>query len=137
MSRLIVTLALSLWCLNGDAKDQHQWLAELSAIAAAVDADVTTPSPSPPVRVPRAKCPVCKGTGKIKSGDGLAWVACDNCFDDTTASTTTTTTMTRQVRVDYCDGRRCWPSYHTETKQVRAAEVAAHVSQGWRVQSTK
>jgi len=35
-------------------------------------------------RVRRSECTVCKGTGKVKGGDGrtVVWRECDNCFDD-------------------------------------------------------
>jgi hypothetical protein len=32
--------------------------------------------------VPRSKCTFCKGSGKIKSGDGLSVVTCSHCYDD-------------------------------------------------------
>lgn len=35
-------------------------------------------------KVPRSECQDCKGTGKVKAGDGVVVVEreCDNCFDD-------------------------------------------------------
>ncbi|MCA9069765.1 MAG: hypothetical protein KDA84_12620 [Planctomycetaceae bacterium] len=39
-------------------------------------------------KVPRSKCNVCKGTGKVKAGDGVTIVEreCDNCYDDKKAT---------------------------------------------------
>lgn len=35
------------------------------------------------VKVPRSKCPECKKTGKIPTGDwNNPFVPCDNCYDD-------------------------------------------------------
>ncbi len=39
------------------------------------------PAPKPD-KVPRSKCTVCNGTGKVLSGDGLSRVNCSNCYDD-------------------------------------------------------
>jgi hypothetical protein len=36
------------------------------------------PAPAPPKPAP-AKCTRCNGTGKIKSGDGLAVIPCPEC----------------------------------------------------------
>lgn len=35
-------------------------------------------------KVPRSKCDVCKGTGKVKAGDGVTIVTreCDNCYPE-------------------------------------------------------
>lgn len=41
-------------------------------------------APEAAVKVPRSKCPVCKGTGKVIAGDTVTIVTreCDNCYPD-------------------------------------------------------
>lgn len=36
------------------------------------------PAPTPPKPIP-SQCSRCKGTGKVKSGDGLAVIPCPEC----------------------------------------------------------
>lgn len=45
------------------------------AIHAALDADTAPPTPQPP-KPADPKCVKCKGTGKIRTGDGQHWTAC-------------------------------------------------------------
>lgn len=84
--RGVLLIACSILALSGqqaEAKSPRLWLAELSAITAAADADavdLTIPTPTPDTKVPRAQCTVCKGTGKIRSGDGISVVDCDSCY---------------------------------------------------------
>lgn len=86
MRELVLTVALVASSLAADvqAKSAKLWLAEFSALAAAADGesgDLNGPAPLPsPIKVPRAECKVCKGTGKIRSGDGISVVDCDSCY---------------------------------------------------------
>jgi len=41
----------------------------------AIEAAMLTELP-PPIKPPLPGCPQCKGTGKIKTGDGHTWTAC-------------------------------------------------------------
>lgn len=45
------------------------------AIQAALDVESAKPTPAPP-KPADPKCPKCKGTGKVKTGDGLHWTDC-------------------------------------------------------------
>ncbi len=90
MRELCLTLLVSLGLAGpvavntAEAKSTRLWLAEISALAAGIECDgLDLPPPLPPEpkpKVPRRDCPLCKGTGKVKSGDGIAWVTCDNCY---------------------------------------------------------
>lgn len=62
---------------------------------------VTTMQAEPVVeKVPRSKCPICKGTGKIKAGDTvtIVWRDCDNCVADGGTPT---------VNDEHCDKPNC------------------------------
>lgn len=48
------------------------WTASLRRVAPA-------PSPVPTVKPQRADCPDCRGTGRIRTGDGISWTECDHC----------------------------------------------------------
>ncbi len=45
------------------------------AIQAALDVESAKPTPAPP-KPADPKGPKCKGTGKVKTGDGLHWTEC-------------------------------------------------------------
>jgi len=66
-----VAEASDLWQLNRD-------LADVALAVALIDAPDDGPAPPSP-KPPRKDCPDCKGTGRVRSGDGLAWADCLNC----------------------------------------------------------
>lgn len=41
-------------------------------------------APAPIDKPLRKDCPVCKGTGRVRSGDGLGWSECDACREEVT-----------------------------------------------------
>lgn len=45
------------------------------AVQAAVEAERGAVLPKP-LQPPDPKCPKCRGTGKVKTGDGQHWTAC-------------------------------------------------------------
>lgn len=51
----------------------------LVAAEAAYAAALPTATPEKPVVPPDPNCKTCKGTGKVKSGDGLGWSKCPTC----------------------------------------------------------
>lgn len=64
--------------------DQEKWGTEAMArsiIAHEVKSEPATPvTPDvPSVKVARKDCKECKGTGRVKTGDGISWTVCDNC----------------------------------------------------------
>ena len=38
------------------------------------------PRPGPLVKPPRADCPECRGSGRVRTGDGISWTDCDACL---------------------------------------------------------
>lgn len=51
----------------------------LVAAEAAYAATLPSAPPEKPVVPPDPNCKTCKGTGKVKSGDGLGWSKCPTC----------------------------------------------------------
>lgn len=108
MRTLLALLLLLLAADRADAKSTRLWLAEISAIAAGIEADAIdapAPMPQPKPKVPRSQCKTCNGTGRVKSGDGLAWVTCDACYVEQQRPA-----PARKALQKYCDPRtgRCY-----------------------------
>lgn len=107
--RSVLFLLLTTLPAAAEAKSTRLWLAEISAIAAGIEADLLdAPAPLPPPpkpKVPRSQCQECKGTGKVKSGDGIAWVTCDACYVEAKPAAQPTKKLQK-----YCDPRtgRCY-----------------------------
>ncbi len=53
-----------------------------SAAGLALPQVVVVPDPSPINKPKRSNCPECKGTGKVRTGDGISWTECDTCVPD-------------------------------------------------------
>lgn len=72
--RLVILVALILSGCSKPAPDHMVLLCECFTQAAyeAVKARKTLPAPP----APAACCTECRGTGKVRSGDGHAWVDC-------------------------------------------------------------
>lgn len=58
----------------------------LVAAEAAYAATLPAAAPEKPVVPPDPNCKTCKGTGKVKSGDGLGWSKCPTCQPMTSGS---------------------------------------------------
>ena len=56
-------------------------LVKAACAIASLEPDV---APAPIDKPLRKDCPVCKGTGRVRSGDGLGWSECDECREEVT-----------------------------------------------------
>lgn len=89
-----VMLGLCLWATS-------LWAGEYKSMIA-TQMTVVTMQEAPIEKVPRSKCPICKGTGKVKAGDTVTvvWRECDNCYDDGA-------TPTPNVGDEHCNKPNC------------------------------
>jgi thiol-disulfide isomerase/thioredoxin len=84
--RYILTLLLCIASLSYAAAGEFTMrISGDLAMSTMVKSDEATP------KVPRSKCPHCKGTGKVKAGDTVTVkiVDCEHCFDDKPKGTDT------------------------------------------------
>ena len=79
--RVLIAFLLLASTVRGDSYTHNEWTPIIASELALASMSESID------RVPRSKCTVCKGSGKIKAGDGvtIVWRACDNCFDDSQA----------------------------------------------------
>jgi hypothetical protein len=78
---LIFCLCLWSHADQAEARSMKSWLADVSAIAAEVELGSPAPAPAP-AKVKRSQCTYCKGTGRVRTGDGISWTECDRCIPD-------------------------------------------------------
>lgn len=86
----LLALPILLAPASAEALSARDHLAVFTAIVVEAELSASTaitPSPSPsPGKVKRSQCPECKGTGKVKTGDGILTVDCENCEPDSAAA---------------------------------------------------
>jgi hypothetical protein len=58
------------------------WQAPIAVAMGMAATGATTPDAVPATKVKRSQCTVCNGTGKVRSGDGIMVLDCDNCVPD-------------------------------------------------------
>lgn len=73
MRYMVVSLAL----LGGCVESQHSGAGGCGFVGLAVAVIQSQPTPAPAPDAPKKCCNECGGTGKVKSGDGLAFVPCE------------------------------------------------------------
>jgi hypothetical protein len=61
----------------------------------------------PVKKYPRKNCPVCKGTGKYLSGDGIKMVDCGYCEIEKGAKNTMQSTRTQFCKCAVCTCKNC------------------------------
>ena len=78
--RCILFLLLCGVCCGCSRRYADEEAAVTGEVAKRIALFSTAAPPAPkPDKVPRDSCTVCSGTGRVRSGDGLAWVPCGNC----------------------------------------------------------
>lgn len=70
-------IAVGMYCAT--MHEQKNYHRALSAVAIGA---ASTVHHQVPAKVERSKCDVCRGTGRIRTGDGLSTVPCPNCVLD-------------------------------------------------------
>lgn len=75
MLNWLFALLASLFSLTGPA--QTDYVGDVAARAAYSSLLVSSAPVKP--KVPTKDCTTCNGTGRIRSGDGLAWLKCPDC----------------------------------------------------------
>src|SRR5690606_31541800 len=67
-----VLIAFAL-CVPASASEFRSLISTSIALAS-----LKEPAPKP-VKPDRKDCPECKGTGRVRTGDGISWTECDAC----------------------------------------------------------
>lgn len=68
---------------------------------------VDGPEPAPAVKVKRADCTVCRGTGRVKTGDGLSTTECENCVAGQTITVDVSAEVKGPTKDCTCDPCEC------------------------------
>lgn len=82
MKWLLPIMILSLAAIGCEEvkPDASKFYGEIAVTTATIKRSVPdTPAPTPEPGPNAEKCTNCDGTGKVKTGDGLAWTVCDEC----------------------------------------------------------
>lgn len=138
---LLIVLAVVVCCAagcgaaNASQDRDYKAIAAASIAVAAVTPDDTVPV-GPSVKVKRSECQVCKGTGKVRSGDGLHVSECDNCVVETVGEVTArdTVSLVSAVLPRNCPDGKCNDlsmfSKGSKTKSVNSTANCGSCSSG-------
>lgn len=87
---------------------------DLVGVVAAEAAYSALRDDSAPVKpkVPTKDCTTCKGTGKVRSGDGLEWMKCPDCDPDLGSRIKTPKSEPNRYKTSDCPNGKC-PLYRS------------------------
>lgn len=84
LTAAMLTVGCNLPTTTAPEADPQAWTPQISAaMGIAMMAPGANITPDTPVnKVKRSQCTVCRGSGQVKTGDGISWTECENCVPD-------------------------------------------------------